>query len=129
MKDVFVDSNVLIRFITRDVEEQYQEARNFFESIEEREVNALVSILVINEVVWILEKFYNIKRRIFLPQLIKLLILKNIKIIEAEKELIAKVLEKMIKRKQDFTDIYLTQIAKKDQIFSFDQDFEKLYKN
>lgn len=129
MKDVFVDSNVLIRFITRDVEEQYQEARNFFESIEEREVNALVSILVINEVVWILEKFYKIKRRIFLPQLIKLLILKNIKIIEAEKELIAKVLEKMIKRKQDFTDIYLSQIAKKEQIFSFDQDFEKLYKS
>ncbi|MBI2017687.1 PIN domain-containing protein [Candidatus Daviesbacteria bacterium] len=129
MKDVFVDSNILIRFITRDVEEQYQKSRSFFESIEEREVNALVSILVVNEVVWILEKFYKIKRKIFLPQLIKLLILKNIKIIEVEKELMAKVLEKMIKRKQDFTDIYLSQIAKKDELFSFDQDFEKLYKN
>lgn len=129
MKDIFLDSNIIIRFIIRDIEEQYQKAKEIFEGIDQEHLNGLVSILVVNEVIWILEKFYGIKRRVYLPQLIKLLVLRNIKIIEVEKGLIEKILEKMKKLRFDFTDIYLSQIAKKEQIFSFDQDFEKLYKN
>ena len=50
------------------------------------------------------------------------------RIIETQKNILMEVLKKMIKNKFDFVDNYLSEIASKKEIFSFDKDFEKLFR-
>ena len=126
MKELILDTNVFIRFFIKDVPSQFEKTREIFEKIEKREIKGFVSILVVNEIIWILENFYNLKREIYLPKLLKLLLLGNIKVIEVKKNLLIKVLQQMQKQKFDFTDLYLSQIAGEKKIFTFDKDFKKL---
>lgn len=129
MDKKIIDTNIFLRHFLQDIEDQSRVATSFIGEIENEKVTGLVSILVINELIWILEKYYQVKRNVYIPKIVKLFYLDSLKILEVKKDLIIKVLERMQKQKFDFTDIYLSQIAKKEQIFSFDQDFEKLYKN
>ena len=126
MRDVILDTNIFVRFFVQDIEDQFQKARNIFTRIEKGELLGFVSVLVINEIIWILDSYYEIERKVYIPLLLNILALKNIKILEIGKEVIMKVLERMEKQKVDFTDIYLSAIATNREIISFDKDFEKL---
>lgn len=126
MKELIIDTNVFIRFLIKDLPDQFKKAQEVFERIEKGEIKGLVSVLVINETVWVLENYYELKRKIYIPQLLKLLLIRQIKIIEIKKDLIIRILQKMEKQKFDFTDFYLAQIAKDKKIFSFDKDFQKI---
>lgn len=129
MKDIVIDSNVIIRAFVKNVESQLQESKELIKQIENGKKRGLISILVINEIIWISENYYDLKRELYLPELIKLLALKNIKIIEVKKQVLVKVLQDMLRYKFDFTDIYLFSISKNREIFSFDKDLQKLAKN
>jgi len=128
MKEIIIDTNVFVRFLIKDVLFQFEKARKVFDKIEKGEIKGLVSILVVNEVVWILENFYELKRGIYIPKLLQLLLLKNLKIIEVKKSLIINTLQRMEKQKFDFTDLYLSQIADARKVFSFDKDLKKTSK-
>lgn len=129
MKALLLDSNVFIRLLTQDVKDQYETAKEIFKSIEEKKIIANVSILVVNEVIWILENYYKMKRVDYIPQLRNLLSLNNVRIIEAKKEVILSCLGKMEDTNFDFTDVYLFHATEKGDLFSFDRDFEKLSRN
>lgn len=126
MNEFLIDTNIFIRFLTKEPAHQYEEARKIFKNIEEKKQYGFVSILVINEALWILERFYKMKRVLFIPQLLHLLLLNNIQIIEVSKDILIEIFQKMQLKKIDFTDIYLSEIAKDKKIFSFDKDFIKL---
>lgn len=128
MKEIIIDTNVFVRFLIKDVLSQFGKAQKVFEKIEKGEIKGLVSILVVNEVVWVLENFYELKREIYIPQLLQLLLLKHLKIIETKKSLIINTLQRMEKQKFDFTDLYLSQIADARKVFSFDKDLQKISK-
>lgn len=127
MKAVVVDSNVVIRLLIKASPIQLIQAQNLIKDIEDGKIRGLISILVINEIIWILEKFYDLKRKQYIPKILRFLAFKNIKIIEAEKALIISCLKKIQNSKFDFTDIYLSKITSKENLFSFDKDFEKLF--
>jgi len=126
MKNVILDTNVFIRFLIRDIENQFLKSKQIFDKVEKEGLIAEVSILVVNEIVWVLENFYELKREIYIPQLVKILDLRNIRIIEAKKSLVLQVLESSQKQNFDFTDIYLAHIKGPKEIFSFDKDFRKI---
>lgn len=126
MDQKLIDTNIFLRHLLQDVPDQSQIATNIISEIEDGKMIGLVSILIINELIWILEKYYGLKRNIYIPKLLKLLNLDHLKIIEAKKELIEGILEKMRKKKIDFTDIYLKEVGKENQILSFDKDFAKI---
>jgi predicted nucleic acid-binding protein len=127
-KLIQLDSNIFIRLIIGDVPDHLEKSKMIFHQIEEEKIKTGVSILVVNEVVWILEKFYELERKIYIPQLLKLLALKNISVNEVKKEILIRVLKKMLKNKYDFTDNYLSVITTANAIYSFDKDFENLFK-
>ena len=56
---IFVDTNVFLRFFVRDVESFYQKAKELFEKAENGEEKLETSDLVIAEIVWVLESYYN----------------------------------------------------------------------
>lgn len=60
--DVFgVDSNVLVRFFTRDDEEQFRQAAQFFEGAKDRSL--FLSVIVLVEVNWTLRRGYKRARK------------------------------------------------------------------
>lgn len=126
MTKFYIDSNIFIRFLTQDIKGLYLKASKLIKEVEENKAIGIVSILVVNEVLWILENYYSLKREIFINELMKILSLKNIKILEVRKKILFNILEAMIHTKIDFTDYYLAEVAGKDKIVSFDRDIKKM---
>jgi predicted nucleic-acid-binding protein len=129
MKQVIIDTNIFLRYFLRDMETQYQESSLLFTKISKEEVVGVVSVLVINEVIWGLGTRYKINRNDYLPKLKSIIALKNIRIAEVSKDVVQEIFNLMIGNKIDFTDYYLSKIAGDRDIFSFDKDFQKLLKS
>lgn len=125
MKKFSIDTNIIIRFLIKDVVTQFEEAKSFFEKIEKEKIKGVISVLVINETIWVLENYYELKRTIYIPQLLQLLALKNIGIKEIKKKVVIEVLEEMMKLSIDFTDLYLVKTKGEGEIMSFDKDLKK----
>lgn len=126
MKGLYLDTNVLLRYFLGDIPDQFHEAKKMIEAIEKGDTTGYISILVVNELIWILENYYHLKRNIYIPKLLTLFLINQIKIVEVKKQILTAVLEKMQKQKIDFTDMYLAHIAPVGKIISFDQDFKKM---
>lgn len=125
MREIVIDTNVIVRYFIKDNSLQLLLAQKLIKDIEQNKLCGLISLLVVHEIVWILENYYDLKRNEFIPGILQLLAVRNLKIIEVKKEVVVNVLAKMQMRKIDFTDIYLAEIAKDRKIFSFDKDLKK----
>lgn len=125
-KVIYIDTNIFIRFLVKDVPFQLKESKDIFNQIKEEKLNGFISILVINESIWILENYYKLKREDYLPDFLKLLSLPKIAIEEIEKNLLITILSYYKRTRLDFTDVYLFYTADNRKIVSFDKDFEKL---
>ncbi len=123
MKDYLIDTNYILRFFLKDLPSQYEKAEKIFREIEEKEAVGRTSLLVVNELIWILENYYELERKEFVSQILKLVSLKKIKIIEVKKEELITVLKEMQNSNLDFTDLYLKHFAQKEncQLASFDK--------
>ncbi len=126
MTQIFFDTNIFIRLFVRDIENQFQAAKEMFTRVENGDTTGVVSILVINEIIWILDNYYQQERSVYIPQLLKILALKNIKIHEVEKHILVKILEYISITKFDFTDVYLFNVSQGKEILSFDKDFKRI---
>lgn len=124
MKELVLDTNIFIRYFIEDIPSQYKESRKIFEDIENGKVKGLVSILVVNEIIWILENYYEIKRSVYIPKLLQIFALNNLKIIEISKDVLILILKSMETSRLDFTDLYLLHTNKKEKIVSFDKDLK-----
>lgn len=127
MKEIILDTNVFLRhFVKSDDPQQSARARQIFEEVEKGDLIVWVSILVLNEVIWSMKKYYELKPADFLPDLLKLVSLKGIRFIDAKKTSIMRILKKMQTARVDFTDFYLVEITKGKEIFSFDKNIQRL---
>ncbi len=127
MKDYLIDTNYILRFFLNDIPAQYKKAEKIFREIEDEKTGGRISLLVINELIWILENYYELSRKKFITQILKLLSLKKIKIIEIKKEDLILILKEMQNSNLDFTDLYLKYIGQEAncQLFSFDKQLTK----
>jgi len=128
IKSVIFHTNVILGYLVRDSPTQLLQAQKYIEKIEQGKLKGLISILVVNEAAWVLEKYYDLEKEEYIPLLLKLLALKNFKITEVKKEVVIRTLELMQKRNIDFTDAYLLCIKGDKEIFSFDEDLRKITK-
>ena len=126
MTEIILDTNILLRHFLGDIPDQSQKATKIITELEESQTIGFLSILVINELIWILKRFYHLPRKTYVPQILKILQINNIKILEIKKGLLIKILQTMKKREIDFTDVYLAEIANNRTIVSCDKDLQKL---
>lgn len=127
MKIIIIDTNIIVRLLVRDNLSQFEQAKQIINDIEKGNSKGNISLLVIHELIWILEHYYKIKRTIFIPQILKLLSLRNIKIIEIDKSALTHVLKDFQSHTIDFTDIYLLYMVKtihKSTLTTFDKDIQ-----
>lgn len=62
MEEVFVDTNVFLRFLLKDDEKKAQNARHLLAKALKGEILLRTSELVVAEMVWTLESFYKIPK-------------------------------------------------------------------
>jgi len=128
LPEKIIDANVILRFFLEDDEEQFTKARPFIQRLELGKEEALITDIVFAEVVWVLNKVYDIPRTEIAERFSKLVNYRGIKTVFS-KELYAESLRLYAKQSIDIQDILLAILARdKDcTIVTFDKsDFRKL---
>jgi len=126
LKKVLLDTNFILRYSLKDIESQYIQAQKTFKEIESGITRAYLSLLVINEFSWINEKYYKVPRTIYVSWLIKFVLLNKVEIVEVRKELVIQLLETMLKKNLDLTDLYLCCIKEDKKVLTFDKNLLKI---
>ncbi len=74
-----IDTNILVRFLTGDDEQQAKVVYNIFKKAESEKRELFVSLLVVLELIWVLESVYEIPRAEILDSISNLLLLPILK--------------------------------------------------
>ena len=125
---VFVDTNVFLRFLVRDVEPFYHKARDLFEKSESGKVKLETSDLVIAEIVWVLESYYDFSRSEIKEVIETILETRNLKV--ANHSRVKETIALYSAGKMDFIDAYnIAYMKSKDfkKVATFDvKHFKKI---
>ena len=120
------DTNILIRYLTRDDEALYDRAKEFFDRVKEGSTRAVVLESVVAECIYVLTKIYKVPKNKAAESLIDIFHYKGIANHD-QKELI-RALTLFSERNIDIVDCILcVKAAGPDtSLFSFDSDLNKM---
>jgi len=122
----FLDTNIILRFLLADDKNQSAAAKTFFNRLIKEKELVEISVLVIAEVIYFLEKILDNRKKIA----ISILAIINLPaVIIEEKEILEEALSLYQKYRIDFVDCYhaaYCQAKKIRSIVSFDRDFDKI---
>jgi len=122
MEEVWIDANVILRYLLQDHQEFFQKAQKIMLEAEQGKLKLLVAPITIAEVVWTLESFYKIPRKEIADTLSAFICSDGIEAEEGDVVLFA--LKTYKESNVDFIDAYLSHhIAKSGnkRIFTFDK--------
>ena len=126
--NVLPDTNVVLRYLLKDVPEQYAQAEKFFEGVRTGKTKAVVLEGVLVECVYILLKFYQVPKRMAAESLIGLLQYKGMA--NKDKAELVDALQTFAHQAMDIADCLLLAKARhgKGRLLSFDKDLNRLAK-
>ncbi len=127
MKKVFIDANVVLRFITKDPPEMAEAALNIFKKAEAGEINLILIPLTVAEIVWVLESFYEYSKEKIAETLSEFFLCDGFEV--EELDAIIDALNFYKEKNLDFADAFLAAIAIKrgnPYIYSFDDHFKRI---
>jgi predicted nucleic acid-binding protein len=123
----FLDTNILIRLLTRDDEEKAALAHAMLRRVEEGDEIVETSPMVIFEAVFILEKSYRLAKTTIRENISNLLSLRGMRI--AGKALYSQALDLYVDKNISFADAYnaaFMQSAGLTEIYTWDTDFDRM---
>lgn len=126
MKTLIADTNIFLRFFTKDILSQAEKVKHIFHEAEKGRVHITVLSITIVEILFQLEHWYKFSK---VAAVDKLMVLLSPDWIDIDhKDNIFEALEKYKRVNIDFVDVLTWSMAKskKAQILSFDKDFDKL---
>ena len=129
LPEKIVDANVILRFFIRDNEEQFLRAKAFIQRLELGKEDVLMTEIVFAEVVWVLNKVYEVPRQEIADTFSKVIGYKGIRTM-LEKEIFQESLRLYAKHSLDIQDVFLSVLSKNKgcPIITFDKhDFKKLH--
>lgn len=123
---LWVDANLIVRILTDDPPEMAARAEAFMARAEGGEFSLVLCPLVLAECVWVLTRFYKLKRAEVAGALEEVLSNEGFEVLEAA--VLRESLRRMAAKNVDFTDAYLAVRAEVagEAVASFDADFKKL---
>lgn len=104
MTDVFVDTNVFLRFLTNDDPAKAKRAEALFRDAVGGKIRLMTSLLVIAEIVWTLESFYGLDKHEIAEKVQTILNTPNLQCADAPLILLA--LDLYAQQNIDFIDAY-----------------------
>jgi predicted nucleic acid-binding protein len=125
----FLDANILLRHLTNDDPASGRACLALMQAIEQREIRAWTSDLVIAEVVFVLssKRLYNLERETIRDLLLPLINLPGLKI--AHKRLYRRVFELYTTLPIDYVDAFHAALMEKQgtrKILSYDKHFDRV---
>ncbi len=126
MNKLFLDTNVILDFVLKRQGENFIRAKEIFRQIEAGKIRVYLSILVVDEAMWTIERTYKIKREKYLQGFIDLISQKGIKIVEIKKRDLFEIIKILWQKNVSFPDAYLYWLSQDGQMISFDKHFVRL---
>jgi uncharacterized protein len=125
----FIDTNIFLRFLTKDDPEKAARCRELLQNATEGDLKLYTTDLVVAELIWVLQspKTYNISPSEIYKIIIPLLTIKNLYF--PSKNVFPDIMELFITENIDFIDAYNSVIMrdrKIDTIYSYDKHFDQL---
>ena len=119
------DTNFILRYLLRDVEEQFAESYEFFENVRTGKQSAAIAESVLVECLYILTKYYGVSRADAAVNLIALLQYKGI--FNTDKEVLVKSLCLFSETSLDPVDCILAarSALEGNQVMTFDKELNK----
>ena len=125
MENKFVDTNVFLRYLTKDDQSKYQRCREMFRRALEGEMNISTSGMVIAELIWTLLSYYKVPKAEVIEKVSVILGTENLFV--PDKDVLADALVLYARKNIDFIDSYNAVFMKYQglrEIYSYDEDFE-----
>ncbi|EDP74796.1 PIN domain-containing protein [Hydrogenivirga sp. 128-5-R1-1] len=118
-----IDANVILRYLLRDNKELYAKAEEVFNDMMEGKTKILILESVIAEVVYVLQRIYNVSRKEISEILRKLIELRGVKV--HNKGQMLNALEIFSEKKLDFVDCILCAHREENEVITFDKGLRR----
>ena len=125
METTFVDTNIFLRYLTKDDPSTYEKCREMFKRAMKGEIAIITSGMVIAELVWTLLSFYRVPKAEVIEKVSVIVGTKNLTI--PERHIVADALVLYARKHIDFIDAYNAVFMRYHdlrEIYSYDEDFE-----
>jgi predicted nucleic acid-binding protein len=126
-KEKFLDTNILIRYFTKDDEKKAYDVLELLKRIEKNEEKVITTPLVIFEVIFTLQSYYKLPREEIKELLLPILNLRGLRL--TFKPIFEKALEMYPQVNISFADIFNYCFMLEEginEIYSYDGDFDNL---
>jgi predicted nucleic acid-binding protein len=127
MEKVFVDTNLFLRYLTKDDPGKYERCRAVFEKAVGGEVSLLTSGMVIAELIWTLLSYYKVPKAEVIEKVSIIISTPNLHVVD--RTIIADALVLYSQKNIDFIDGYNALFMKfhgLGKIYSYDEDFDAI---
>lgn len=124
---IFIDTNIFIRFLTDDVPEKADACEKIFRQAVEKKESLFTTEMVVAEIIWVLESYYNLEKDDIADKIEKILNTPNL--VCPNSDLILNALNLYVEKNIDYIDAYNSLILKNKQIeslYSYDKHFDRL---
>ncbi len=122
MKTSFLDTNIFIRYLTNDDPVKADRVEKLLRDAAEGKVLLVTTEMVIAEIVWVMESYYQLGNRDIAPKIHAILATPGLEVINGD--LVNRALEYYVEANIDFIDGYIASIMEKkgiSEIYSFDR--------
>jgi predicted nucleic acid-binding protein len=127
MENKFVDTNVFLRYLTKNDISKYERCRQMFKRALEGEITISTSGMVIAELIWTLLSYYKVPKAEVIEKVSVILGTENLFV--PDKDVLADALVLYARKDIDFIDAYNAVFMKYQgirEIYSYDEDFEAI---
>ena len=123
----FIDTNIIIRFLTDDVPEKADACEEVFKREARKEERVFITDLVVAEIVWVLESVYGLSKKEIQDKVEKILNTPNLFCLH--KDIILGALILYAEKDIDFIDAYNALILKEKgikELYSYDRHYDQI---
>jgi predicted nucleic acid-binding protein len=127
MPPIFVDTNILLRYLTRDDEQKAQRALNLLVKVEQGEEKVVTSSLVFFETIFTLQHSYKVSRQQIRELILPIIALRGLQL--PSKNVYYQAFDFYITKNISFADAYNAAYMLSEgisNIYSWDKDFDRI---
>jgi len=110
-KSAWLDTNVILRFLLKEDPQLFQAVEPLFLQAEQGDLEIYIHPIIIAEIIWTLESYYEYSKEKIAEVMIQLVEAKGV--VAPDKEIIVGALQDYKEKNVDFIDSYLVQYANK----------------
>ena len=122
-----IDTNILVRFVTKDDDKQTKLAEHLLRTVCTRDNPGYINSAVLVEVIWVLKRFYGATKEKLIPLVEQLLIINQLEL--ANRDAVEQALQLYKDSKAEFADCLILSLNLKagcEVSYTFDKAASKL---